>query len=160
MLQMALGTTADAGVKGRRLSLQQRFVVGVADDALGRLDASDRCVTGGAVIFQVCVCRRQHARLGHPLPGDRLLEGGLARGQYPQHDKKQRACTPQNSFESPFGLFRAGCHRCLFPSVLLVGQRDVIQACLIDPFLNNDPAGGFYDPAAFFRPLPADMLFM
>ena len=46
-----LDATANAGVKGCRLSLKERFIVSVTDDAVGRLDASDGRVTSGAVVF-------------------------------------------------------------------------------------------------------------
>ncbi len=74
VLQMTLCATTDASVKRSRLPLQNRLVVGVADDALRRFDATDRRMASGTIVFEVSVSRRQSTRFGHPLPGGRLLE--------------------------------------------------------------------------------------
>ncbi len=51
VFQMTLGAATDIGVKRSRLPLQNRLVVGVADDALSGFDASNRRMAGGAVVF-------------------------------------------------------------------------------------------------------------
>jgi hypothetical protein len=52
VLPMTLAATADVGVKCGGLPREQRFVVGVTDDALLRLDSFDRCVASVAVVFE------------------------------------------------------------------------------------------------------------
>ena len=55
MFQMAFLTASDIAVKCRWLALQQRSFIRVASNALRRCRSFDRCVTGGAVMFQKCV---------------------------------------------------------------------------------------------------------
>jgi len=83
VLQMTLCAATDTGVKRSWLPLQNRLVVGVANDALGRFDATDRRMTSGTIVFQVGVSCRQSTRFGHPLPSGRLLEGGFRGRKHP-----------------------------------------------------------------------------
>lgn len=55
MLGVTLDATPHIGMECGWLALQQRFVVGMANDAIAGLDALDRRVTGGAIVFQKCV---------------------------------------------------------------------------------------------------------
>ena len=50
MFPMAFRTALHVRVKGRRLTLQNRFVVGVTDHAVDSFGTFRRCVTGTAVV--------------------------------------------------------------------------------------------------------------
>ena len=52
MLEMAGGARADLGMKGGRLTLEERLVVGMADNAVLRFHSFDRRVAGRAIILQ------------------------------------------------------------------------------------------------------------
>ena len=52
VFEMAGGTLPDVGVESTRLALQDCKIVGVANDAVLRLDAFHRRVAGGAVAFE------------------------------------------------------------------------------------------------------------
>ena len=52
MFKVASGARGDFGVEGARLALQNRLVVGVADDAVLRLDSLVRGMARGAVTFE------------------------------------------------------------------------------------------------------------
>ena len=52
MFEMAGGACVDLRMKGARLALEERFVIGVADDAFVRVHSFDRRVAGRAVILQ------------------------------------------------------------------------------------------------------------
>ena len=66
---VALDARSDVGVEGAGLALEERLVVCVAYDAAIRLDAFDRGVAGGAVVFEKGVGGGKFAGRGHPLPG-------------------------------------------------------------------------------------------
>ncbi len=89
MFAVALAATAHVGVKGRRLALQERRIVRVADDAVGRLDSFDGRVAGRAVVFQKLVALGERTGAGHPLPG-RFVKypGALASGMRLQKVKR------------------------------------------------------------------------
>jgi hypothetical protein len=53
VLHVTLFASADAGMEGRRLSLQNRLVIRMADNAVGRFDSLDRRVTGRTFVFQM-----------------------------------------------------------------------------------------------------------
>ena len=67
---MALLATSDAPVKRRRCSLKQRFIVGVANDAVRCLHTSDRRMTGIATILQKCMRLRKRTGI------DRVAQHG------------------------------------------------------------------------------------
>lgn len=69
MFAVALAATAHVGVEGRRLALQERCVIRVADNAVGSLDSFDGRVAGRAVVFQKGVGLGKRAGSGHALPG-------------------------------------------------------------------------------------------
>ena len=123
----------------------------MTDDTVGRLDAFDGRVAGGAIVSQMLVSRGQRAGLGHPLPGNRLLEGGLTRCQHPQQNQNQRTCDRQNSRENPFRLCGAGCHHRIVLSAFVVGEGGVIQAPVMLKKLQFDIAAVGVDPDAYFR---------
>lgn len=64
MLPMTLRATTDTGMKRRRLSLQQRLVVGMTDDALRCFDAGDGRVAGGTIVLEMRMRCRQGPRFG------------------------------------------------------------------------------------------------
>lgn len=70
MFEMAGGARRDVGVKGGRLALKDGFVVGVADDAIFRLNALHRCVARRTVVLKKGVRLRECAWHDHVLPGD------------------------------------------------------------------------------------------
>jgi hypothetical protein len=99
MFVVALAATAHVGVEGRRLALQERCVVRVADDATGRLDSFDGRVAGSAVVFQKCVALGERTGTGHALPSRFVQDAGaLASGMTSQkikpskqrHEQRQR----------------------------------------------------------------------
>ena len=68
VFEMTGGTRADLRMKGGRLTLEERFVVGMADDAVFCLNSFDRRVAGGAIILQRRVGLRQFTGTYHVLP--------------------------------------------------------------------------------------------
>lgn len=68
VFEMAGGARADLGMKGGRLTLEKRLVVGMADDAVLCLDAFHRRVAGRAVILQRRMGLRQLTGTYHVLP--------------------------------------------------------------------------------------------
>ncbi len=56
MFEMAGAARADLGMKGGWLTLEERLVVGMADDAALRFHSFDRRVAGRAIILQRRVC--------------------------------------------------------------------------------------------------------
>ena len=86
MFEMTRGAVLDAGVKCGRLSLQQPFVICVANDAVLRLDALGWRVTGGAFVFKKGVRLREFSR------NDRALNRDLCAREV--HDGERRRCKP------------------------------------------------------------------
>jgi len=68
MFEMTGGARADLRMKGGRLTLEERLVVGMADDAVFRFHSFDRRVAGRAIILQRRVGLRQLAGTHHVLP--------------------------------------------------------------------------------------------
>lgn len=97
MFQVALFAATDTAMERRRLPLQKRLVVGMADDAFRRLDAGDRCVACGAIVFQMRMSGRQLAGFGQALPGCGLFQRRFARRHDPQNDE-QNACNNVDPF--------------------------------------------------------------
>ena len=93
MLDVAVSARADVGMEGRRLALQERLVVRVADDATGGFNSFDGRVAGSAVVFQKRMALGEHTGTGHALPR-RLVQdpGAHASGMTSQEVKpsKQR----------------------------------------------------------------------
>jgi len=91
MFVVALAATAHVGVEGRRLALQERLVIRVADNAVGGLDSFDRRVAGGAVVFQKRVGLGERTGTGHALPGRFVQDAGaLASGMTSQKVKPRK----------------------------------------------------------------------
>ena len=93
MLDVAVSARADVGMEGRRLALQERGVVRVADNATGCLDAFDGRVARGAVVFQKRVALGERTGTRHALPRRFVQDSGaLAAGMTSQKVKpcKQR----------------------------------------------------------------------
>jgi hypothetical protein len=101
MFVVALAATAHVGMEGRRLALQERCVIRVADNATGGLDSLTGRVTGGAVVFQKRMRLGQLSGEGHALPGRFAQHAGtFATGMTSQevisakqrHEDRRRAC--------------------------------------------------------------------
>src|SRR6185312_6072971 len=71
VLDVAFAATPDPGMKRRRLTLEERLIVGVAGDAFTRIRSPRRGVARGAVVFQRGMGRRQPPRTGLSFPGRR-----------------------------------------------------------------------------------------
>jgi hypothetical protein len=91
MFAVALAATAHVGVKGRRLALQERCVIRVADNATGGFDSFDGRVAGGTVVFQKRVSLGERTGAGHSLPG-RFVQhpDALASGMTSQEVKRRK----------------------------------------------------------------------
>lgn len=89
VFEMAVFTVADAGMKRRRLTLQERFIVRVTDDAVGRFDALHRRVANRAVVFQMRMRIGKGTGTGHLLPGRGLFDCRIARKHKPHGDRRQ-----------------------------------------------------------------------
>ena len=91
MFAVALAATAHVGMEGRRLALQERGVIRVADNATGGLDSFAGRVAGGAVVFQKCVALGERTGTGHALPGRLVQDAGAhAAGMTSQEVKSRK----------------------------------------------------------------------
>lgn len=78
MLEMTLATASDVGMEHGRLTIQKRFVVSVAGDALRRFRPLDGRMARGAVVFQKSVRGGQVTGTGLTLPGHGLRKPVIA----------------------------------------------------------------------------------
>ena len=91
MFVVAFAATAHVRVEGRRLALQERCVVRVADNATGSFDSFDGRVARGAVVFQKRVALGERTGTGHALPGCLVQDAcALAAGMISQEVKSRK----------------------------------------------------------------------
>lgn len=91
MFAVALAATAHVGVEGRRLALQERGVIRVADDATGGLDSFAGRVARGTIVFQKRVGLGERTGTSHALPG-RFVQhpGAFVAGMRAQEVKRRK----------------------------------------------------------------------
>ena len=105
VFEMTGGAGGDVGVKGGGLALEERCVVGVADDAVFRLHAFHRRMAGGAVVFEKRVRLRQLAgtdrALDRELRTRKVQEGKRRRRDSGNHEQKGEGELAHGSRLSP-----------------------------------------------------------
>ncbi|GJL49211.1 MAG: hypothetical protein NPIRA01_04380 [Nitrospirales bacterium] len=71
MFEMARSTFPYVGMKGRRLTLQERFLIGMAKNTLHRIHSHDSGMTGPAILFQRSMDHGELPWTDESLPGIR-----------------------------------------------------------------------------------------
>lgn len=91
MFAVALAATAHVGMERRRLALQERGVIRVADNATGGLDSFAGSVAGSTVVFEKCMGLGEGTGTGHALPGRFVQDpGALVAGMTSQEIKSRK----------------------------------------------------------------------